>query len=154
MSDTPELINLEPTTVAVVHETVPMSELIGFFDRAFHTVMGAVEAQGVAITGPPFAMYYRMPTDTVDLAAGFPTESPIASTGGVEASELPGGQAAQLLHVGSYDSLAEAYGRITKWMSEHGHRPAEVMWESYLNEPSPDGDPNANQTLITVPVAS
>lgn len=152
MDTTPELVTLQPTTAAVVRATVPMSELTAFFDRAFHAVMEAVQAQDASITGPPFAIYYGMPSETVDLAAGFPVTAAIEPSGEVTPSELPGGQAAQLLHVGSYDSLEGAYGQVIAWMGAHGHRPAEVMWESYLNEPSPDGDPSANQTLITWPV--
>ncbi|MCA1780877.1 MAG: GyrI-like domain-containing protein [Dermatophilaceae bacterium] len=152
MDTTPELVTLEPTTAAVLRETVPMSELTDFFDRAFHAVMVTVQAQEVAVTGPPFAIYYGMPTDTVDLAVGFPTATPVSPADGVVAAELPGGRAAQLLHVGPYDQLESAYGRVMAWLSEKDHRPADVMWETYLNEPAPDGDPTANQTLITWPI--
>jgi effector-binding domain-containing protein len=153
MSNSPHLVTLESTTVAVVRETVPMSELTAYFDRAFHAVMAAAEAQGVAIAGPPVAVYHGMPGESVDVAAGFPISAPVASAeGGVVASELPAGRAAQLLHVGSYDSLEQAYGRIVTWLGEQGLTPAEVMWESYLNEPDPD-DPDGAETLITWPVA-
>ena len=153
MDTTPQLVTLQPTTTAGVRATVPMSELTAFFDRAFHEVMEAVQAQEAAITGPPFAIYYGMPSETVDLAAGFPTTGAIEPTGEVTPSELPGGAAGQLLHVGSYDSLEGAYGRVMAWMGEKGYQPAGVMWESYLNEPTPDGDHSRNQTLITWPVA-
>jgi effector-binding domain-containing protein len=69
----------------------------------------------------------------------------------VVASELPGGRAARLLHVGSYDSLEQAYGRIVTWLGEQGLTPGEVTWESYLNEPDPD-HPDTAETLVTVPV--
>lgn len=153
MDTTPELVPLEPTTTAVVRESVPMSELTGFFDRAFHAAMTACQEQDVAVTGPPFAMYYGMPGESVDIAAGFPTASAISPAGDVVPSELPGGRAGRLLHVGSYDTLERAYGRLMGWLGEQGLTPSQVMWESYLNEPTPDGDPNANQTLITWPVA-
>jgi effector-binding domain-containing protein len=153
MSDSPHLVTLEPTTVAVVRETVPMSELTAFFDRVFTAVMAAVEAQGLTITGPPVAVYHGVPDGSVDVAAGFPTSAPVApAEGGVVASALPCGRAAQLLHVGSYDSLAQAYERITAWLGEQELTPADIMWESYLNEPDPD-DPDASETLITWPMA-
>ncbi len=129
-----------------------MSELTGFFDRVFHTVMAVAQTQGVPIAGPPFALYYGMPTDSVDIVAGFPTASAVSPADGVTASQLPGGRAARLLHVGSYDSLEQAYGRVMGWLGQRGLRPAEVMWESYLNEPSEDA-PEESQTLITWPVA-
>lgn len=150
---TPELTTLEPIQAAVVRRTVPMSELRTFFDSVFGTIMAAVHEQQVAVTGPPFAMYFGMPTDTVDVAAGFPTGRRISPTAeGVVPFELPGGRAVQFLHVGSYDDLGEAYARMTAWMGEQALTPADAMWESYLTEPTPGGDPAANQTLITWPV--
>ena len=151
MSTTPELVTLEPTATAVVRETVPMNKLTEYFDRAFGAVMTVVNDQGVALTGPPFALYYGMPSETVDLAGGFPTAAAITPADGVTASELPGGRAAQLLHVGPYDTLEHAYGRLMAWIGEQGLKPGGVMWESYLNEPSPDA-PEESQTLITWPV--
>ena len=153
MDTTPELVSLEPTTVAVLRERVPMSGLTAFFDRAFHAVMEVAQAQEIAVTGPPFAVYHSMPTATVDLAAGFPTERPVDPTRGVEPWELPGGRAGRLLHVGSYDSLERAYARLLGWLGENTLEPGPLMWESYLNEPTPDGDPSENRTLITWPVA-
>ena len=103
------------------------------------------------ITGPPFAMYYGIPTDVVDVAAGFPTAGPVADSDGLTATQIPGGRAAQLLHVGSYEGLSAAYSRLLEWLDEQGLHPGEVMWESYLNEPPVDAGETA-QTLITVPV--
>lgn len=149
----PEITTLEPIQAAVVRRRVPMSELRTFFDSVFGTVVAAVQQQQVAVTGPPFAMYFGMPTDTVDVAAGFPTAGRISpSAESVVPFELAGGCAVRFLHVGSYDDLGEAYARMTAWMGEQGLTPADAMWESYLTEPTPDGDPAANQTLITWPV--
>ena len=36
-------------------------------------------------------------------------------------------------------------------MREQNVTPADVMWESYLNEPQPD-DPDSAETLITWPI--
>ena len=147
----PEVVSLEPTAVAVVRETVPMNELTSFFDRAFHAVAEAVGAQGVALAGPPFGAYYGMPTDTVDLAAGFPVQREVVATGDVVASTLPGGRAAQVMHVGSYDSLGQTYDRLFGWMRQQGLTPDSMMWESYLTEPDAD-NPDATLTRITWPI--
>ena len=37
------------------------------------------------------------------------------------------------------------------WLGEQGLVPAEVMWESYLTEPTPEA-PESMQTLITWPL--
>lgn len=151
---TPELVTRDPTTAAVIRKTVPMNELAPFFDTVFDAVMRAAEEQQVALAGPPFAVYFGTPSEVVDVAAGFPTLGVVSETaGGVVPFELPGGRAVQLVHVGAYDTLGEGYGRVTAWMGEQGLTPAPLMWETYLTEPAPDGDPAANQTLITWPVS-
>lgn len=152
-STDPQLVILAPAHAAVVRETVPMSALTDYFSRAFHATMAAAQAQGVPITGPPFGLYFGMPSETVDVAAGFPTAFPVSPTDdGVTAANLPGGRAAQVLHVGTYDSLEQTYGRLMAWLGEKGLRPAEVMWESYLNEPDP-AHPETAETLVTWPLA-
>ena len=152
MSTDPELVTLQPACVAVVLETVRMRELPDFFGRVFHAVTTVAMDQGVEITGPPFAQYFGVPDETVEVAAGFPTARPVTPSHGVTPSELPGGRAGQLLHEGPYDGLAEAYGRLVGWLAEQDLRPGEVMWESYLNEPPADAGESA-RTLISWPVA-
>lgn len=148
----PELVTLAPTVVAVVREVVPMSELTTFFDRAFRAVAAAAGAQGVALSGPPFGAYYGMPTETVDLAAGFPVERELAASGDVTSATLPGGRAAQVMHVGSYDSLGQTYEQLMGWLRQEGLTPDSMMWESYLTEPDA-AHPEATLTRITWPLA-
>jgi len=71
---------------------------------------------------------------------------------GVGIVTLPGGRAAQILHVGTYDAMEQTYGRLMSWMGEQGLRPGGVMWEVYLSEPTPDA-PESWQTLIVWPLA-
>lgn len=152
MSDAPndpQLVELEPTTVAVLRETITMDAISDYYDRAFGTVAGVVAEQGVGITGPALGLYFGMPADTVDLGAGFPVDAAISPSDGVTTIELPTGRAAQLLHAGSYDELGQAYERLTDWMSAQGLAPGSTMWESYLTEPTPDADPADMRTLIT-----
>ncbi|MGC5583421.1 GyrI-like domain-containing protein [Ornithinimicrobium sp. W1679] len=152
MSTVPELATLQPTTVAVVRDTVRMRELPDFFGRVFHAVMTVAMDEDVEITGPPFAQYFGVPDEAVEVAAGFPTARPVTPSHGVTASELPGGRVAQLLHEGSYDGLPDAYRRLMSWMDDQGLRPGEVMWESYLTEPPADAGETA-RTLISWRVA-
>jgi effector-binding domain-containing protein len=38
-------------------------------------------------------------------------------------------------HVGPYDKLMESYQKMEKQMKEQGLRPADHMWEIYMNDP-------------------
>ena len=151
-STEPEIVSIEPTAVVLVREVVAMNELSTFFGRAFQSSAEAAGEQSVAIGGPPLAVYYSTPTETVDVGGGFPTVGLVEATGSVTSDTLPGGRAAQILHLGSYDSLSETYGRLMTWLDEQGLGVGPVMWEMYLNEPDPE-NPDNTITQIVWPLA-
>jgi AraC family transcriptional regulator len=136
-----------------------MNALRDFFGRAFGAVMGAVQEQHVQLAGPPFALYRGMPTDVVDVEAGFPlaAPAPFKSAAGegeaVVAGTLPAGRAYEAIHIGPYESLQRTYGAISARMQEDGVSPGEAMWEYYLTDPGAEPDPAKWQTLVVWPVA-
>ena len=141
----------QPT--AVLRETVPMSALREFFGRAYSSVMAAVQQQDVQLAGPPFALYRGMPTDVVDVEAGFPLAAPFpGGDGGVVAGVLPAGRALEAMHVGPYETLPETYGKVMARMQAEGLTPGDTMWEYYLSDPGTEPDPSAWKTLIVWPV--
>jgi effector-binding domain-containing protein len=144
---------LEPQAAAAIRAEVPMAELGSVFDRAFGSVAGAVAAQGVAVTGPPFGYYPRMPGDTVEVLVGFPVSGPIEPDGQVEPFELPGGRAVTAVHVGPYERLEQTYAALTAWAEASGLPLADHMWESYLSDPAAEPDPETWRTSITWPLA-
>ena len=144
---------IEPQAAAVVRAEVPMEELRAVFDRGFAAVMRVARAQGVAIVGPPFGFYPRMPTDTVEVAVGFPVSGAVAPDGDVTPFELPGGRVVAGTHVGSYESLEATYRALTEWAAAEGHALAGRMWESYLTDPAAQPDPATWRTEITWPLA-
>jgi effector-binding domain-containing protein len=146
------IVELPEQPTAVVREAVAVNALPEFFGRAFATVNAALEAANVQAAGPPFAHYLGMPTETVDVEAGFPISTAVTTATEVRASRLPACRAAQALHVGSYDTIGTTYEAVTEQMRREGMKPAEDMWEYYLTEPSVD--PATQQTLIVVPVQS
>jgi effector-binding domain-containing protein len=112
---------IDQQPAAVVRAEVPMDELRTVFDRGFGEVMRVTAAQGVAITGPPFGFYPRMPTDTVEVLVGFPVAEPVAADGDVRGFELPGGRVVTGMHVGPYERLETSYRELTEWAASHGH---------------------------------
>lgn len=144
---------IEAQSAAAIRAEVPMAELRNVFDRGFHAVMEAVQAQGAAITGPPFGFYPRMPGETIAVIVGFPVAGPIEQRGEVEPFQLPGGRVVTGTHIGPYESLAETYEQLMAWTRAEGLTLAEGMWESYLSDPSVEPDPNTWRTLIVWPLA-
>jgi effector-binding domain-containing protein len=143
---------IEPQAAAVIRAEVPMAELREVFDRGFPAVVQAAEAQHVAITGPPFGFYPRMPGDTVAVVVGFPVAHAITAVGEVEPFELPGGGVVTGTHVGPYEALAQTYEQLMAWAQDEGLTLAEGMWESYMSDPSAEPDPSTWRTLINWPL--
>lgn len=148
----PEVVTLEPRTTAVVQAVVPMADLRAFFDRSFGELAAALADQGVAPTGPAFALHHRRPDDTADLEVGFPTARAVEPAGEVVAGSLPGGRAARLVHQGGYDGLGEAWGRLVAWAGEQGSQPDGPFLEVYVTEPRPDVDPADLRTELYLPL--
>jgi effector-binding domain-containing protein len=153
VSDGFEIVELSARPTAVVRARVPMAELPGLFDRAFHGVSAALTAQGVGIVGPPFGYYPSMPGETVEVEAGFPVAKAIESDGEVVPGELPGGRVARGMHIGPYDTLASTYAALEEWITRQGLQPGGGMWECYLTDPSSEPDPARWRTEIFCPVA-
>lgn len=150
-SEEPQIREMEAVPVATLRETVRMEDLPGFFDRAYHAVMAALTRQGVLPVGPPVGIYFGMPSETVDVAAGFPVAAPIEPEGDVGVTMLPAGRVVEVTHRGSYDEMGRTYQRLTEWMQAQDVTPRGVMWETYETEPDL-ADPSNMRTLITWPI--
>jgi effector-binding domain-containing protein len=146
-----ELVDVPSETVALVRARVPVTEMPAFFGPAFEQVVKAVPEAGGRVTGPPFGWYHGVPTDVVDVSAGFPVAGDVdLPDGEVVVEERPGGRAVVAVHVGPYDTIEATYGLVMAWIGEHSLEPREDMWEEYLSEPT--GDPANWRTRVVIPV--
>ena len=145
-----KIVELQEQPTAVIREQVAMNALPEFFGRAFAEVSMAMEAQSMQPAGPPFALYRGMPTETVDVEAGFPVSTTIAAVNGVQAGTLPACRAVQAMHVGGYDTLDTTYEAVKQRMREEGMKASDDMWEYYLSDQSTD--PATWRTLVIWPV--
>ena len=145
-----KIVELQEQPTAVIREQVAMNALPEFFGRAFAEVSTAMEAQSMQPAGPPFALYRGMPTETVDVEAGFPVSTTIAAVNGVQAGTLPACRAVQAMHVGGYDTLDTTYEAVKQRMREEGMKASDDMWEYYLSDQSTD--PATWRTLVIWPV--
>jgi effector-binding domain-containing protein len=143
-----ERVQLEPRTVAGVRETVAMNALTDFFGRAYETTSTALAQQGAFPTGAPIAIYHGTPTTTADITAGFPVGQPVTPDGAIVTETLPGGPAAQTMHIGSYDDLATTYSALVIWFADQSLTAGTEMWEEYLVGPDSEPDPSHWQTRI------
>lgn len=138
--DQPWLDEITEQGVAALRETVPVTGLAAFFDRAYGQIEHVLTEQGRHVTDAPYARFYSRPdfTDpqsTIDVEAGWPVDGVITDADGVIAGVLPAGRVVRMRHVGSYDGLSAAWERLMGFVAERGLSVGEGVWERYLVEP-------------------
>ena len=145
---------------AVVHGSMPQSEMPGFMDGAFPRLFHAVGAAGLVPGGAPFSRYFAFAPERVECEVGVPLADipgmpPRAfdGAGDVQPGELPAGQVATGWHVGPYDTISETYARLMAWVAEQGREPSGAMWEVYATDPGAEPDPAKWRTQLFVPLA-
>lgn len=164
----------DPVEVSVVEQSgtpsvavrlqIPMSDLnIGaVFSEQMSRLTKQVAVSGGRPAGPPYARYHEFGPERVDIEIGIPVGAAIAGLpsvdqsqpGEIGVSELPGGQRAMTLHIGSYAELGSCYERLEGWMAEHGRTGQSGPWESYLvMHGEVDDDPARLRTEVCWPLA-
>ncbi|MBC7291395.1 MAG: GyrI-like domain-containing protein [Actinotalea sp.] len=150
-----ERVDLGPALLIGLHEVVPMPRLTEFFSRAFPAAAAGTARLGLEVGGPAVALYAGPVDEHVDVTAGFLAPDPRwqgAPDDGLTATRLPEGRAVVTTHVGPYDTMEATYGELSRWLSDAGLRPRDVMWEEYLDGPDTEPDPSRWRTRIVQPV--
>jgi len=106
---------------------------------------------GAYPSGAPFAAYYNMDMEDLDVEAGFPVPKMLTGKNDITPGEIPAGKYAVCLHVGPYGEAAPAYNVLMDWIKENGYTPTGVAYEFYLNDPSQTPETEL-QTKIMLPL--
>lgn len=109
-----------------------LSELMG---KCYGEIAQYLGKAGVQPAGPPFAGYYNMDMQDLDVAIGFPVPEDVAGAGEIKAGEIPAGEFATCVHIGPYNTIESAYQALSKWMEEQGLAMGGPAFEFYLNDP-------------------
>jgi effector-binding domain-containing protein len=151
-----DIVTVPSRTLAVTRFRVSMDDLPDMGQKmgsAFGQVMTALSRAGVTSVGPAMACYE--PTEGgFDVAAGFPTSSPMDPTDGVTTLELAAGEVAHTTHVGPYTDLPKAYVALRDEVEAQGRHLDDraPMWEEYLT--GPDVPPDQALTEVFWPLAA
>lgn len=127
-----------------------VQDLPKVFGDAYGAIMQYLAELGEEPAGMPYAAYYNMDMQNLDLEIGFPVARKIAGKGDVQPSEFPGGKLASTVHIGPYDQVGPAYDALMHWVGAQGYQATGVAYEVYYS--GPETPPQEIKTEIVFPL--
>lgn len=153
MLEPPRIVESPAQQTAVIHLTVPRSEIQQVMGPGIQEVMTTLAAQGIAPTGPWFSRHFRIEPATFDFEISVPVSRPVAPTGRVRPGALPAARVARAVFRGPYEGLGAAWGELKGWIAAQGLKEAPTLWEVYLTDPGANPDPSTWRTELNQPLA-
>ena len=151
--DEPHVYQTAAQDVALLHLTIPRSEIATLMGPGLQEVLAAVAAQGRTVTGPWFTHHFRMDPAVFDFEIGVPVSEPISPAGRVKPGTWPAMRVARTVFRGGFEGLGAGWGRFDAWIKAAGLQPATELWERYLRGPESGPDSSQYRTEFNRPLA-
>ncbi len=147
-----EQILLERRPTATIRTTTTLANIGAALQEIYGAIEEYLKELGVQPAGAPFARFYSVGPQEIDVEAGFPLASEVHSRWRIRCSELPGGPAIATFHVGPYETMSAAYEALDEWAREHERETAGAPWEVYFSDPASVPDPAQWRTRVVQPL--
>ena len=152
MIDTPQIVQTSLQQTAVIHLTIPRSEIQAAMGPGIGEIMAAVKAQGIGPAGPWFTHHLKMDPATFDFEICVPVAAPVAPVGRVKAGHWPAMRVVRTVLQGGYENLGAAWGEFGKWLETGGHQTGPDLYECYVAGPESSPDPGNWRTELNKPL--
>lgn len=148
-----ELKEISSQPVLSVRTRTAFQDLPKVMAQVYPAISQYLAEQGQQPAGAPFAAYYNMDMQDLDVEIGIPVSETLHPTTEFQASEIPGGRAATCIHEGPYSSIGQTYDILAKWMEEKGYQASGIAYEMYIDDPGlvPEAE---LRTLVLFPLLS
>lgn len=127
---------VEPATtigLRALADSVTSEDIGPVIQPLYPRIIEALGAAGQTPVGPSIAYYAPAPEhspDAVWVHATFPVAAD--SVAGLETFDIPGGEVASMIHLGSMDQIDSTYQTLNRWVGEQGYRLTGQGREIYL----------------------
>jgi effector-binding domain-containing protein len=124
---------VQPT--ASIRTRTSVSKLPDVIQQSYETIGKHLEETEGQCIGAPFAIYYNMDINDLDVELGFPVAKPVKEKNEIKNSEIPAAKVLTFTHVGPYNELEKSYGQAMAWIKDNNINTAGTVCEFYLNDP-------------------
>ncbi len=146
-----ELTAINPQPALTVRSRVPVHDLSDMFERSYIALIEYLEGLGEDVAGPPFAIYYNVEMEDLDVEAGFPVTKELPGKDDIRSITIDVEKAASTIHIGPYSEIESAYLALMEWINKNSYEPSGITYEFYLNDPGTT-PPDKLQTEIFMPL--
>jgi effector-binding domain-containing protein len=129
-----ELFERSAQPAVTMRTTIPVEKLKEFVGQAFGATIDYILRMGARPADMPFVCYRNMDLKALDVEGGIAVSQPLPAHGELLAGEVPAGQYAACMHIGSYDSLPVTYEALSRWVADQGLQPTGAVYEFYYSE--------------------
>ncbi len=136
--------------IVSVRTRAAVQDLPQLFGQIYGALMQYMSELGAQPAGEPFAAYYNMDMQNLDVEIGFPVSKPLPDRGDIQGGALPAGKYAATMHIGPYDTVGPAYEALTQYVKASGYEPAGAAYEFYFS--GPETQPEEIRTQIVYPL--
>ena len=152
MLDPPTILQIAAHPTAMIHITVPRSEIRNVMGPGLQELMATLGAQGIVPAGAWLTHHLRMDSGQFDFELSVPVTKPVVPTGRVANGQLPAATVARTIYHGAYEGLPAAWQQLDVWIVAQGRKAGPSLWETYLTDPSSNPDPAMWRTELTRPL--
>ena len=153
MIDAPQITQTTAQLTAIIHLTIPRSEIRSAMGPGISEVIAAAKAQGIGPAGPWFTHHLKMDPAIFDFEICVPVTAPVAAVGRVTPGEMPAIRVARTVYRGPYEGLGAAWSEFKDWIAANGHVPRPDLYEYYLTGPESTANPADWRTELSQPLA-
>jgi DNA-binding transcriptional MerR regulator len=128
-----------------------------FLDTAYAALYSMLIRLGVPSAGRSGALYPPVVEDVEDVVAYVPIAGAVQlpdNRGPLALGEVPAATVAVLTHHGGYDSIADSYQLLGRWVADHARSADRQVREVYVVSPTEAEDPHHYRTEICWPLAT
>jgi effector-binding domain-containing protein len=152
MIEAPEIAQTAAQFTAIIHLTIPRSEVRSAMEPGISEVIAAAKAQGIGPAGPWFTHHLKMDPAIFDFEICVPVTAPAAAVGRVKPGEMPAMRVARTIYLGPYEGLGAAWSEFKGWIAANGHVPGPDLYERYLTGPESTANPGDWRTELSQPL--
>jgi effector-binding domain-containing protein len=148
----PQITAVPAQLTALIHVTIPRSEIRAVMGPGIGELMAVAGAQGIGPAGPWFTHHLKMDPEVFDFEICVAVTAPVAAAGRVVAGQRPAVKVARTVYHGPYEGLAGAWGEFKKWIAANGHAQGQDLYECYVVGPESSSNPADWRTELTQPL--